>query len=254
HAGGRQDARGIRRALRSEGDVGAPHARSRRRVGEGRGQARPESHHRWVWWRRSSRWRRGRAHHAPGARRADAFQTSAGARFAAFHRADAERHPGGDFCHRRGRRGQRRALRRRHARAVRQESGFQVDGIQSKTIRRGQKGRAAEAMKPEIRKAAEILRAGGLVAFPTETVYGLGADASNAGAVARLYATKRRPADHPVIVHFGSKEKAFSWAREVPTGARQLAERFWPGPLTLILKRSALARDFITGEIGRAHV
>ncbi|TMH87377.1 MAG: threonylcarbamoyl-AMP synthase [Betaproteobacteria bacterium] len=102
-------------------------------------------------------------------------------------------------------------------------------------------------MKPEIRKAAEILRAGGLVAFPTETVYGLGADASNAGAVARLYATKRRPADHPVIVHFGSKEKAFSWAREVPTGARQLAERFWPGPLTLILKRSALAKDFITG-------
>ncbi len=102
-------------------------------------------------------------------------------------------------------------------------------------------------MKPEIRKAAEILRAGGLVAFPTETVYGLGADASNAGAVARLYATKRRPADHPVIVHFGSKEKAFSWAREVPTGARQLAERIWPGPLTLILKRSALAKDFITG-------
>ena len=102
-------------------------------------------------------------------------------------------------------------------------------------------------MKPEIRKAAEILRAGGLVAFPTETVYGLGADASNAGAVARLYATKRRPADHPVIVHFGSKENAFSWAREVPTGARQLAERFWPGPLTLILKRSALAKDFVTG-------
>ena len=65
-------------------------------------------------------------------------------------------------------------------------------------------------MKPEIRKAAEILRAGGLVAFPTETVYGLGADASNARAVARLYATKRRPADHPVIVHFGSGETAFA--------------------------------------------
>ena len=102
-------------------------------------------------------------------------------------------------------------------------------------------------MKPEIRKAAEILRAGGLVAFPTETVYGLGADASNAGAVARLYATKRRPADHPVIVHFGSGESAFAWAREIPRAARQLAERFWPGPLTLILKRSALAKDFITG-------
>ena len=102
-------------------------------------------------------------------------------------------------------------------------------------------------MKPEIRKAAEILRAGGLVAFPTETVYGLGADALNAGAVARLYATKRRPADHPVIVHFGSGESAFAWAREIPRAARQLAERFWPGPLTLILKRSALAKDFITG-------
>ena len=102
-------------------------------------------------------------------------------------------------------------------------------------------------MKPEIRKAAEILRAGGLVAFPTETVYGLGADASNAGAVARLYATKRRPANHPVIVHFGSGESAFAWAREIPRAARQLAERFWPGPLTLILKRSALAKDFITG-------
>jgi len=102
-------------------------------------------------------------------------------------------------------------------------------------------------MKPKIRKAAEILRAGGLVAFPTETVYGLGADASNAKAVARLYATKGRPADHPVIVHFSSKEKAFSWAREVPTAARQLADRFWPGPLTLILKRSKLAKDFVTG-------
>ena len=102
-------------------------------------------------------------------------------------------------------------------------------------------------MKPEIRKAAEILRAGGLVAFPPETVYGLGADALNAGAVARLYATKRRPADHPVIVHFGSGESAFAWAREIPRAAKQLAERFWPGPLTLILKRSALAKDFITG-------
>jgi len=102
-------------------------------------------------------------------------------------------------------------------------------------------------MKPEIRKAAEILRAGGLVAFPTETVYGLGADASNAKAVARLYSTKGRPADHPVIVHFSSKEKAFSWAREVPAAARQLADRFWPGPLTLILRRSNLAKDFVTG-------
>jgi L-threonylcarbamoyladenylate synthase len=99
----------------------------------------------------------------------------------------------------------------------------------------------------EVRRAAEILRAGGLVAFPTETVYGLGADASSDKAMRRLYAAKRRPADHPVIVHFASAEAAFAWAREVPAAARKLAARFWPGPLTLILKRSALARDFVTG-------
>jgi len=102
-------------------------------------------------------------------------------------------------------------------------------------------------MKPEIRKAAEILRAGGLVAFPTETVYGLGADASNAGAVARLYAAKGRPADHPVIVHFASADRAFTWASKVPGAARKLSERFWPGPLSLILRRSELAKDFVTG-------
>jgi L-threonylcarbamoyladenylate synthase len=102
-------------------------------------------------------------------------------------------------------------------------------------------------VKSEVRRAAQILRAGGLVAFPTETVYGLGADAANAEAVARLYAVKRRPADHPVIVHFADAEKAFAWARETPPAARKLAARYWPGPLTLILKRSPLAKDFITG-------
>jgi L-threonylcarbamoyladenylate synthase len=100
----------------------------------------------------------------------------------------------------------------------------------------------------EVRRAAQILRAGGLVAFPTETVYGLGADAANAEAMRKLYAAKRRPADHPVIVHFASAEKAFAWAREMPEAARKLAERFWPGPLTLILKRSAAAKDFVTGS------
>jgi L-threonylcarbamoyladenylate synthase len=102
-------------------------------------------------------------------------------------------------------------------------------------------------MSAEIRKAAEVLRAGGLVAFPTETVYGLGADAANVKAMARLYAVKRRPSDHPVIVHFRSNDDAFAWARDVPAAARKLAERYWPGPLTLILKRSALAKDFVTG-------
>jgi len=102
-------------------------------------------------------------------------------------------------------------------------------------------------VNPEVRRAAQILRAGGLVAFPTETVYGLGADAANEKAVARLYAVKRRPADHPVIIHFAAAQAAFDWAREVPDAARKLAQKFWPGPLTLILKRSRQARDFVTG-------
>jgi L-threonylcarbamoyladenylate synthase len=102
-------------------------------------------------------------------------------------------------------------------------------------------------MNREIARAARILRSGGLVAFPTETVYGLGADASSAEALARLYRVKRRPADHPVIVHFASTGEAFTWARDIPEVARKLAERFWPGPLTLVLKRSGKAKDFVTG-------
>jgi L-threonylcarbamoyladenylate synthase len=102
-------------------------------------------------------------------------------------------------------------------------------------------------VSPEVQRAAEILKRGGLVAFPTETVYGLGADAASREAVARLYAAKRRPADHPVIVHFASAQAAFEWARDVPPAARTLAAEFWPGPLTMILKRSAKAGDFVTG-------
>ena len=102
-------------------------------------------------------------------------------------------------------------------------------------------------MTSEVRRAAQVLRAGGLVAFPTETVYGLGADAASEKAVARLYAVKGRPTDHPVIVHFEKVHHAFRWAQDVPWAAAELAERFWPGPLTLILKRSALAKDFVTG-------
>lgn len=100
---------------------------------------------------------------------------------------------------------------------------------------------------PEIGRAAAILRAGGLVAFPTETVYGLGADASSERAVARLYAVKRRPADHPVIVHFDSFERALAFVSEAPEEARKLAQKFMPGPLTLILRRSEKAKDFVTG-------
>jgi L-threonylcarbamoyladenylate synthase len=89
--------------------------------------------------------------------------------------------------------------------------------------------------------------AGNLVAFPTETVYGLGADACNADAVARIYSVKGRPADHPLIVHVGSMDGLGDWASEVPEYAISLARDFWPGPMTLIMKRSALAGDFVTG-------
>ena len=99
----------------------------------------------------------------------------------------------------------------------------------------------------QIARAVELLRAGELVAFPTETVYGLGADASNPAAVARIFAAKGRPADHPLIVHLASAAALDHWAREVPQSARRLAAAFWPGPLTLILKRQAHVPDAVTG-------
>jgi L-threonylcarbamoyladenylate synthase len=86
-----------------------------------------------------------------------------------------------------------------------------------------------------------------LVTFPTETVYGLGADACNADAVARIYSVKGRPADHPLIVHIASIDGLGDWADDVPRYAISLARDFWPGPMTLVVKRSALARDFVTG-------
>ena len=95
--------------------------------------------------------------------------------------------------------------------------------------------------------AAANLLAGGLVAFPTETVYGLGADACNADAVARIYSVKGRPADHPLIVHIASMDGLGDWADDVPGYAISLARDFWPGPMSLVLRRSALAGDFVTG-------
>jgi L-threonylcarbamoyladenylate synthase len=95
--------------------------------------------------------------------------------------------------------------------------------------------------------AAANLLAGGLVAFPTETVYGLGADASNADAVARIYSVKGRPADHPLIVHIASMDGLGDWADDVPGYAISLARDFWPGPMSLVVKRSELAGDFVTG-------
>jgi L-threonylcarbamoyladenylate synthase len=98
-----------------------------------------------------------------------------------------------------------------------------------------------------IDQAAAQLRAGALVAFPTETVYGLGADATNKSAVARIYEVKGRPQDHPLIVHIASMNDIEKWCSEIPTYAVALARDFWPGPMTLIMKRSPLAQDFITG-------
>ena len=99
-----------------------------------------------------------------------------------------------------------------------------------------------------IARAAAILRAGGLVAFPTETVYGLGTDARNPAAVARIFAAKGRPQDHPLIVHLPDAEWLAQWAREIPAAALDLAAAFWPGPLTLILKRAPGVPDCVTGR------
>lgn len=101
----------------------------------------------------------------------------------------------------------------------------------------------------ELALAAEVLRAGGLVAFPTETVYGLGADATNEVAVERIFLVKGRPPGHPLIVHLGSADQIDEWARAVPPQARLLAEVFWPGPLTLLLRRSAQVADRVTGGL-----
>ena len=99
-----------------------------------------------------------------------------------------------------------------------------------------------------LKAAAQALKDGSLVVFPTETVYGLGADATNASAVARIYEVKGRPSDHPLIVHIGELKYLDQWISDIPEFAIDLARAFWPGPMTLILRRSDLAKDFITGN------
>ena len=99
----------------------------------------------------------------------------------------------------------------------------------------------------EIEQAVAVLRAGGLVAFPTETVYGLGADAANTEALGKIFAAKGRPHDHPLIVHIADAVQLANWAREIPPSAHALARKFWPGPLTLILKRALRVPDLVTG-------
>lgn len=100
----------------------------------------------------------------------------------------------------------------------------------------------------EISKAAKALLSGHLVALPTETVYGLAADATNPEAVARIYSVKGRPSDHPLIVHISNADLLDRWALAIPSYATLLANNFWPGPMTLVLKRTELAKDFITGS------
>ncbi len=103
------------------------------------------------------------------------------------------------------------------------------------------------AFSTDIRQAAKILESGGLVAFPTETVYGLGADAENPAAIADIYAAKGRPSDHPVIVHLAPEADIAYWAASIPPEAQALMQAFWPGPLTLILKRATHIPDAVSG-------
>src|SRR3954463_6244691 len=96
-------------------------------------------------------------------------------------------------------------------------------------------------------EAVRILRSGGLVAMPTETVYGLAADAENELAVRRIFAVKGRPSNHPLIVHVYDLTWLPEWARDVPSEAYRLADAFWPGPLTIVFRRGPRARDVVTG-------
>lgn len=102
-------------------------------------------------------------------------------------------------------------------------------------------------LEKDIERAVKILKNGGLVAFPTETVYGLGADASNAHAIEKVFHAKQRPMDHPVIVHIREIAQLSRWAIDIPSMAYTLANAFWPGPLTLILKKSPEVSDAVTG-------
>jgi len=103
------------------------------------------------------------------------------------------------------------------------------------------------ATQTEIEKAVETLRAGDLVVFPTETVYGLGANASNPAAVRKIFEVKGRPADHPVIVHLDNPRYLHRWVSDVPAAAERLADMFWPGPLTLILPKADNVNEIVTG-------
>ena len=99
-----------------------------------------------------------------------------------------------------------------------------------------------------VAKAAALLRAGGLVAFPTETVYGLGADAANELAVRKVFQVKGRPYDHPLIVHLADQSQMADWALDISPQVKKLAQAFWPGPLTIVLKKQSHVLDCVTGN------
>ncbi|HEX2584511.1 MAG TPA: L-threonylcarbamoyladenylate synthase, partial [Steroidobacteraceae bacterium] len=105
----------------------------------------------------------------------------------------------------------------------------------------------AKLSATELQRAVKILRDGELLAFPTETVYGLGADAGNADAVRKIFELKGRPISHPVIVHIADTSQLTEWASDIPENAVKLAKAFWPGPFTLVLKRAARVSDVVTG-------
>ena len=111
-----------------------------------------------------------------------------------------------------------------------------------------------QTQRREIQEAAEIIRSGGLVAIPTETVYGLGADALNPDAVRRIYEAKGRPSDNPLIIHVPSADWLERYCMEVPDSAYRLAQKFWPGPLTMILKRNPVVPDRTTGGLDTVGV
>lgn len=122
-----------------------------------------------------------------------------------------------------------------------------ASGCRSVPFRVGDWGIRLVVTDDDIQRAVDLLRAGGLVGFPTETVYGLGADAANPDAVRRLFAAKGRPADHPVIIHLANAAQLGEWARDVPPLAEKLAAAFWPGPLTLIVPRAPHVLALVTG-------
>ncbi len=106
----------------------------------------------------------------------------------------------------------------------------------------------------KIREAAEVLRKGGFVAFPTETVYGLGANALDADAVRKIFEAKGRPADNPLIVHVSDVEEIKKLVKEIPDSARKLIDRFWPGPLTLVFKKSEIVPDVVTARLNSVAI